>query len=440
MSFVNPILVAIGAALVALPIVLHLIMQQKPRDYVFPALRFVQERLSSNQRRLRVRHWILLLLRCLGVFLIAVAFAMPSVASNLFGTWLTLGLLGFLAFLTLFVLVATVIVTRPLNRLLFGVNAAIFAALIASIGSVYSTSISSSPSVKLGSDQSPVSAVVLIDTSPRMEYSIGRELEDGQVESLSRLDEAKRLADWLIRELPDDSDVAVTDASFNEPFFSVDIAAAAKRLSAFQTTNGSSNLVERIEASIDFLESTREEKNKPQEIYVFTDLMLQSWKSKRQKQLQLKLSDLPDISVYLIDVGVENPTNYQLGDLELSTETVAGGGSVNILTRVTRIGPPGERPINLYVDNQEPGKPIRQDGKTVFPSQRMVRSLATRFDENGVEQIAFSVSDLPVGIHHGVIRIDGSDALAVDNEKHFTPLGVSVENWLYKKEWPPKDD
>jgi len=40
MTFVNPLLLA-GTALVALPIVLHLIMRRKPKLLEFPALRFI---------------------------------------------------------------------------------------------------------------------------------------------------------------------------------------------------------------------------------------------------------------------------------------------------------------------------------------------------------------------------------------------------------------
>ena len=53
-----------GAALVAVPIVLHLIMRQQPRIAEFPALRFIKLREQSNRRRLQLRHLLLLLLRC----------------------------------------------------------------------------------------------------------------------------------------------------------------------------------------------------------------------------------------------------------------------------------------------------------------------------------------------------------------------------------------
>src|SRR5687767_1503834 len=63
MGFVTPALLG-GAALVALPIVLHLIMRRETKKLLFPALRFVQRRQSVNQHRLRLRHWLLLALRC----------------------------------------------------------------------------------------------------------------------------------------------------------------------------------------------------------------------------------------------------------------------------------------------------------------------------------------------------------------------------------------
>ena len=61
MSFVAPGLL-FGMALLAVPVVLHLIMRQRPRQVPFPPLRFLQVRREANQRRLRLRHLLLLLL------------------------------------------------------------------------------------------------------------------------------------------------------------------------------------------------------------------------------------------------------------------------------------------------------------------------------------------------------------------------------------------
>ena len=55
MTFLNASLLA-GSALVILPVILHLIMRQKPKLLEFPALRFLQKRHDANQRRLQLRH------------------------------------------------------------------------------------------------------------------------------------------------------------------------------------------------------------------------------------------------------------------------------------------------------------------------------------------------------------------------------------------------
>ncbi len=80
MGFVTPALLA-GAALIAVPIVLHLIMRREVQRLKFPALRFVEQRRSLNQHRLRLRHLLLLALRCAIIALLAFALARPTLRS-----------------------------------------------------------------------------------------------------------------------------------------------------------------------------------------------------------------------------------------------------------------------------------------------------------------------------------------------------------------------
>lgn len=77
MTFVTSSLLA-GSALIAVPIILHLIMRRKPMLLEFPALRFIQKRHDANRRRLRLRHLLLLLLRAGAIALLAFALARPS--------------------------------------------------------------------------------------------------------------------------------------------------------------------------------------------------------------------------------------------------------------------------------------------------------------------------------------------------------------------------
>src|SRR5437867_12132891 len=72
----------VGAALVGLPILLHLIMKQEPKRLSFPAFRFLTQKLKTNQRKLRLRHFLLLALRMLLIALFCLALYQPSVLSE----------------------------------------------------------------------------------------------------------------------------------------------------------------------------------------------------------------------------------------------------------------------------------------------------------------------------------------------------------------------
>jgi len=77
----HAILIA-GVALVGLPILLHLIMKQEPKRLSFPAFRFLTQKLKTNQRKLRLRHFILLALRMLLIALFCLALYQPTLKSD----------------------------------------------------------------------------------------------------------------------------------------------------------------------------------------------------------------------------------------------------------------------------------------------------------------------------------------------------------------------
>src|SRR4029077_12196074 len=81
MTFLYPLMLG-GLVAVGLPILLHLLMRQKPKHVMFPAFRFLQKRAKTNQRKIRLRHLILLLLRMLLIALIVLALARPRMFSD----------------------------------------------------------------------------------------------------------------------------------------------------------------------------------------------------------------------------------------------------------------------------------------------------------------------------------------------------------------------
>jgi hypothetical protein len=85
MSFVFPVLLG-GLVVLGVPILLHLIMRQKPKQLPFPAFRFLLRRHKTNLRKLRLRHLLLLALRVLLLAAVCLALARPKIAGGLFGS------------------------------------------------------------------------------------------------------------------------------------------------------------------------------------------------------------------------------------------------------------------------------------------------------------------------------------------------------------------
>jgi hypothetical protein len=69
---------AAGAALAALPVILHLFMKQTPKHIIFPALRLIRERQRRSKKRIKIKNWLLLLARMALLALMALALARPT--------------------------------------------------------------------------------------------------------------------------------------------------------------------------------------------------------------------------------------------------------------------------------------------------------------------------------------------------------------------------
>jgi VWA domain-containing protein/aerotolerance regulator-like protein/putative glutamine amidotransferase len=81
MWFLNP-LFWLGIAAVAAPILVHLVRRTRARKIEFPALVFVRQVPQRTIRRRTLRNLILLLLRCLAILLIVLAFTRPFFTSR----------------------------------------------------------------------------------------------------------------------------------------------------------------------------------------------------------------------------------------------------------------------------------------------------------------------------------------------------------------------
>jgi hypothetical protein len=335
MTFLNASLLA-GSALVALPIVLHLIMRRKPRHLEFPALRFLEARRETNQRQMRLRHLLLLALRVAAILFLAAALARPSVKF----------------------------------------------------------------SGALGSQKAPVAAALVFDTSMRMEYVH---------ENRSRLEAAQDFGLWVLGQLPKESEIAVLDARRGPAAFQAHRGAARHRIEQLAPTAAAQPMTTVLEEAVRLLGTS---KLAGREIYVFTDLARVSWPAESAAGLQGLLAGHPELGIYVVDVGVEKPTNTSLSQLRLSDQVISSRAPLTVSTDVRHRGNEATRTVELYLEDgtAEPGDRAARKGR-----QQIVE-----LGGDGSQPVEFTI-DLPEqGTHQGYVEISGADALACDNRRYFT--------------------
>ena len=342
MTFVNLALLS-GAGLVVIPIILHLIMRQRPKLLEFPALRFIQKRHDTNQRRLRLRHLLLLLLRAAAIALLALALARPSIKF----------------------------------------------------------------SSRLGSQEAPVAAALIFDSAPHMQYM---QYAPDLRKPVTRLEAAREIGQWLLAQLPPESQIAVFDSAAVPHNFDVDRGLSKKRIEELEVVPNPRSLSQIVSEAAVVLKDNSHLPAK--EIYIFTDLSRASWRADEAARLQERLRELPGVALYLIDVGVKEPSNFGLGDLHLSQQVVAAGGSVEIQTDVSCLGVEGERAVELdllvFDDKQQ---------KTV---EKNVSTQIKRLKPDESQTVEFHLPALKPGTQQGMVRIVPQDSLVADDVRYFS--------------------
>ena len=84
MVFLNPS-VLFGLIAASIPILIHLLNLRKLKKIEFSSLDFLKELQKSKIKKVKIKQWILLLLRTLIIVFLVLSFSRPSVKTNLFG-------------------------------------------------------------------------------------------------------------------------------------------------------------------------------------------------------------------------------------------------------------------------------------------------------------------------------------------------------------------
>ncbi len=78
MEFLNPAML-MGAAAASLPVIIHLIQRKRAPEHVFPPAELLEDARQQVSRHIRLRHFLVMLLRALFIILLACAFARPFI-------------------------------------------------------------------------------------------------------------------------------------------------------------------------------------------------------------------------------------------------------------------------------------------------------------------------------------------------------------------------
>ena len=353
MAFLNFSLL-FGALLAIIPIVLHLVMRQRPRRVIFPSVQLLLQRRELNRRRLQVRQWFLLALRCATIGLLALAFARPSVPAGLAGSFFAAGCLLLLLLAASLALVLSVVQRR--GRWWIGGLTLLSCLLL--IGTIAAWGMASRSRVRepVTSRHLPVAAALVIDTSASMDY---------QFENQTRLAQVQRYAERLLREFPAESQIAIVETRPFPATFAVDLAAAQRALTRLKTSGVSEPWSDTLSRVIGLLQSSNLVRR---EIYLFTDLTRSSFSNSRQT-LRNALEQSTEIALYVIDVGVSQPNNIALGELSVSQESLSVGGMLQLETDVRAVGSSGARTVEVWLETPDPERPVLVNGKLLLPAE-----------------------------------------------------------------------
>lgn len=427
MSLIHPAIL-FGLGLVAIPVVLHFLLRSKPKKLPFPALRLIQILRINNVRRIRLRHLWLLLLRMAAIALIVFAIARPAVpVANYwpnFREWVTLILIAavaigaYVGIMSLWKRKRTPqhVLTYRRTMLRAGTGVVALLAALLLFAWPYQRRIRAEMLAPLpaAAENLPVAGVFLFDTSLSMGY---------QLENRTRLDRAKEIAREHLAALPTQSQIAIVGTSGNLPIlFQQDAAAIQARIDELATSAVSKSLNEQVRAAIEAqeydLERTLElqaavpdAQRKDQflrEVYIFTDLARSAWSPATASLLRSELAEHKWLQVYVIDVGVSQPTNVSIGIPRLSRSTLPLGGQLQVEAAVGATGAVGgSRSIELFMQNEN-GQLVKQ-GQSSF-----------ELKDSGSSQVEFSVPVTKGPISQGELRLVSSDPLSADDIRYFT--------------------
>ena len=296
MTFTTPLFFLAGIAAVLIPIAIHLLSKGKPKRIVFPALRFAQERLASNRRRLSLKRILLLCLRC--------------------ALFISLGLL-----------LARPFFTRETPRPTLAQSAP-------------DASSESGEAVGIAGRDGAIATAIVVDTSARM----GRVKENATL-----FDRAIATARTIVDQTSKGSELAILDGTYDGDAFQPDRFAAKQRLDKLHIQPAGRSAAQ---STLEAIALVKRSKLQTREIFVITDSTRQAWPANDVQKIRRMLAPNasqtePPPTLYFVDLGDGAYRDAAIVDVALSAETVSAQGALRVDVDVERVG---ENAIDLPIE------------------------------------------------------------------------------------------
>src|SRR5438445_9312293 len=80
--FVSPWFAVAGTILASIPIIIHILNRRRFKVVHWAAMEYLLQAMRKNRRRLKFEQWLLLVMRCLLIFLMGMALARPLGCDN----------------------------------------------------------------------------------------------------------------------------------------------------------------------------------------------------------------------------------------------------------------------------------------------------------------------------------------------------------------------
>ena len=409
MTFLNTSLLFALAA-VAIPIALHLLARKEPRQVVFPSLRLLKQNFETNRSKVRVRRWWLLALRMAAVATVAIALARPAIVGALSLTWTTIGIIAGLGIALLAMATVAASKSKPKHLVWSLLGAALIPLIAALLWGGYTLASGQRPKID---QSSPVALAIVFDNPPISGWT--------DVDQ-NRIDEMREVGTRLIQAVNPQSRLAVLDRSTTPAAFSLDLAGAMSKCNQITALEVVAPLESRLEAAARLL-ATSEITSRQ---LVLVSGLNQSSFSERPHSIEPLLTEL-GVVFTLWDLGALQGTNRSvaiatLSDLSPSPKTLVKVATTLSLDAAARS--PNSEPVTATAEcvlyPRSPSLPVVRDGVIVRPQANPVDRVSVTLSDQQSVQVNLSLPPLEPGLHHGAVRLVGTDALAIDDACYFT--------------------